>query len=96
MKRKAETLIEIVTAMMVFGVISYGVFDFMAVQTLHLARVRGRENMLFAAQKLIACSSVDVDVNRFTRIPDTDVVYTLHDKVLTLKKGEDTMTLSVQ
>ena len=34
--RTAETLIEIVTAMTVFGVISYGIFDFMANQTIHL------------------------------------------------------------
>ena len=58
-RRTAETLIEIVTAMTVFGVISYGIFDFMANQTLHLARIRDRENMLYAAQKLISCSSFD-------------------------------------
>ena len=97
-KRKAETLIEIITAMSVFGVISYGIFDFMANQTLHLARVRNRENMLYAAQKLISCSSCDVNVDKFTLIPDTGVEYTYikTTKVLTLKKGDATMTFKIQ
>ena len=98
MKRKAETLIEIITAMTVFGVISAGLFDFIANQTLHLARIRDRENMLFAAQKLISCSSVDVNVDTFTLIPDTGVEYTYikNSKVLTLKKGDATMTFNIQ
>lgn len=96
MKRKAETLIEIITAMTVFGVISAGLFDFIANQTLHLARIRDRENMLFAAQKLISCSSVDVDVTAFKPVADTGVDYTLHNKVLTLKKGDATMTFNIQ
>ena len=97
-KRKAETLIEIITAMSVFGVISYGIFDFMANQTLHLARVRNRENMLYAAQKLISCSSCDVNVDKFTLIPDTGVEHTYikTTKVLTLKKGDATMTFKIQ
>ncbi len=97
-KRAAETLIEIIVAMTVFGVISYGVFDFMANQTLHLARINNRENMLYAAQKLIACSSCDVNVDKFTLIPDTGVEYTYikASNVLTLRMGDATMSLNVQ
>ena len=95
-KRKAETLIEIITAMMVFGVMSAGLFDFMAHQTVHLARTRDREKMLFAAQKLIACSSCDVNVSKFTLIPDTGVEYTYINNTLTLRKGNASMTLSIQ
>ena len=98
MKRKAETLVEIITAMTVFGVISAGIFDFMANQTLHLARIRDRENILYAAQKLIACSSVDVNVPDFKPVADTGVEYTYitSTKVLTLRKGNAVMTISVQ
>ncbi|MBQ9432790.1 MAG: hypothetical protein IJU26_01075 [Synergistaceae bacterium] len=97
-RRTAETLIEIITAMTVFGVISYGIFDFMANQTLHLARIRDRENMLYAAQKLISCSSCDVNVDKFTLIPDTGVEYTYikTSKVLTLRNSSGTtMTFTI-
>ena len=96
-KRTAETLIEIVTAMTVFGVISYGIFDFMGNQTLHLARIRDRENMLYAAQKLISCSSFDnVPEDEPKPIADTGMQYTLHDNTLKLIKGGTTMSFKVQ
>ena len=94
--RTAETLIEIVTAMTVFGVISYGIFDFMANQTLHLARVRDRENMLYAAQKLISCSSFDkVPEANPKPIADTGMKYTLQGTTLKLIKGSTTMSFKV-
>ena len=97
MKRKAETLIEIITAMTVFGVISYGIFDFMANQTLHLARIRDRENMLYAARRLISCSSFDiVPEDKPMPIADTGMQYTFHDNILKLIKGDNVMTVSIQ
>ena len=96
MKRKAETLVETLTAMTVFGIISAVIFGFLANQTLHLARVRDRKHMLFAAQKLISCSSFDVNVTAFKPVADTGVEYTLDDHILTLKKGSSTMSLTVQ
>ena len=96
-KRTAETLIEIVTAMTVFGVISAGIFDFMGNQTLHLARIRDRENMLYAAQKLISCSSFDVvEENEPKPIADTGMQYTLEGNTLKLIKGSTTMSFKVQ
>mgnify|MGYP002626917266 CR=1 FL=1 len=96
-KLKAETLIEIVTAMAVFGVISAGLFDFMANQILHLARVRDRENMLYAAQKLISCSSFDVvEETNPKPIADTGMQYTFHDNTLTLINGSSTMSFTIQ
>ena len=96
-RRTAETLIEIITAMTVFGVISAGIFDFMANQTLHLARVRDREKMLYAVQKLISCSSFDVvNEDKPKPIADTGMQYTLHDHTLKLIHGSTTMTFKVQ
>ena len=97
MKRKAETLIEIVIAMTVFGIMSAGIFDFMANQTLHLARVRNRENMLYAARRLISCSSFDiVPEDKPMPIADTGMQYTFHDNILKLIKGDNVMTVSIQ
>ncbi len=96
-KRKAETLIEIVIAMLVFGIISAGVFDFMAQQKLYLARARDRYNMFYAAQKLIICSSLDVvDEAHPKSIADTGMQYTFHDNTLKLIHGTNTMTFSIQ
>ena len=50
-RRTAETLVEIVTAMTLFGVIMSGLFDFMANQTINLAHVRQREKIMYYAQK---------------------------------------------
>ena len=51
--RKAETLIEILVAMGIFVTVMAGVFEFMANQTIALARNREREKIMYHAQKFI-------------------------------------------
>lgn len=51
--RKAETLIEILVAMGIFVTVMAGVFDFMANQTVALARNREREKIMYHVQKFI-------------------------------------------
>ncbi len=95
-RRTAETLMEVVTAMSIFGIISVIIFEFMANQALHLAHIRDRENMLYAAQKLITCSSFDhVPENTPKPIANTGIQYTLHDNTLKLLKGDNSMTFKV-
>ena len=52
MKRKAETLIEIVVAMAVFGVMMSGICDFMAEQTRFAARTIDTDLILRMAPKI--------------------------------------------
>ena len=94
-RRTAETLIEIVTAMTVFGVVSSGVFDFMAAQTINLARAKDREKMMHAAQLLMSCQSFDVETSQ-TAVADTGVEYTFTDGTLTLFRNKEAMTLKIK
>ena len=91
----AETLIEVLTAMTVFGILIAGVTDFMANQTLSLARAKDREKMMYSAQMLITHSSFDVK-NNPEAIENTGVKYTLDNNVLTLYKGGESMTFKLQ
>ena len=52
-KRKAETLIEIITAMAVFGVMLGGICDFLSNQTLNVAYIMKRDDIMYGAQWLI-------------------------------------------
>lgn len=52
-KRKAETLMEIVVAMTLFGIIMSGVFDFMANQTQAMSRQHDRKILLNGVQKYV-------------------------------------------
>ena len=52
-KRAAETLVEILTAMLVFGITIGFVSDFIANQTLVVARAKIRERIIYSAQKWI-------------------------------------------
>lgn len=49
-KRRAETLIEFLMAVSVFGIIMAGVFEFVASQTAMLARIKARDEMIYQAQ----------------------------------------------
>lgn len=50
-RRKAETLIEILTAMTVFGVMIAGISEFMANQTTNVAYIIKRDEMMYAVQE---------------------------------------------
>ena len=51
MKRKAETLIEVVVAMAVFGVMMSGLSEFIAEQTRNVARLIDKDALLYMAQR---------------------------------------------
>ncbi len=53
-RRAAETLMEVLTAMAVFAIIIGGFSDFMANQTIALARAKDREKIMYYAQKWIS------------------------------------------
>ena len=54
MKRKAETLIEVVVAMAVFGVMMSGLSEFIAEQTRNVARLIDKDRFIYQQQKLVA------------------------------------------
>ena len=60
MKRTGETLVEIIVAMTIFGIVFAGISDFMANQTLSLARAKDREKLMYYAQKWV--NSADVSI----------------------------------
>ena len=53
MKRRGETLTEFLIAAAVFGVITTGIFEFIANQTENLADLRIKDDLMFYAQKYI-------------------------------------------
>ena len=56
MKRKGETLTEFLTAVTVFGIITAGIFEFMANQTENLADIRNKDDLMYHAQRFEAVS----------------------------------------
>ena len=68
MKRRADTLVEVIIAMMVFGIIMSGTFDFIANQTIAMVKMRERDDIDFWAQKWLNTS---YDVFTSTNIPNT-------------------------
>ena len=53
MKRKGETFTEFLTAATVFGVITAGMFEFIANQTENLASIRDKDNLMYIAQRYV-------------------------------------------
>ena len=89
--RAGETLIEVVTAMTIFGIVSAGIFDFIANQTLALARAKDRENMMYYAQRYVISgdySSYNVD--------EWGTDFTFSNNTLTVTKGTASMTFRFQ
>ena len=88
-KRKAETLVEIITAMAIFGVMLGGICDFMSNQTANVAYIMKRDDMMFAVQEYqnrnlseeFNINGVSVDKTGYT---------------ITAKKGNDTMTFNLK
>ena len=83
--RKAETLIEVVTAMTLFGIIMSGLFDFMANQTLNLAYLKDRQTIMYYAQKWIASNDVSI-----TSADNGYVKFSSADNVLTVTLDNNT------
>ena len=93
MKRAGETLIEVITAMAIFGVVFAGISDFMANQTLALARNKKQADMMYYAQRyVISGDYTDREVTewgvKFTFNKDTNT--------LTLSKDNASMAFKLQ
>ena len=72
-RRTAETLMEVLTAMTVFGIIIAGFSDFMANQTIALARAKDREKIMYYAQRWISSGDygiTEADEGRITFTSD--------------------------
>ena len=91
MKRAGETLIEVITAMAIFGVVFAGISDFMANQTLALAHAKDREKILYYAQKWVNSNDITIE--------DADggnITFSYTDDVLTVSKGNISMAFKLQ
>ena len=95
MKRAGETLIEVLMAMTIFGVIASGIFDFMANQTLALARAKDREKMIYYAQMWIN-KGVYTEETTPKEIPGTGGKwkYKFTDNVLTVMNSAETSSMA--
>ncbi len=88
-KRKAETLVEIITAMAIFGVMLGGICDFMSNQTANVAYIMKRDDMMFAVQEYQNRNlSEDVNIN--------GVSVDKTSNTITAKKGNNTMTFHLK
>lgn len=88
MKRKADTLVEIIIAMLVFGIIMSGTFDFMSNQTMALVRMRERDDIMYQVQRYI---------NYGTEYTEADnVKIESQDNIITASKGSTTMTFRLR
>ena len=59
-RRTAETLMEVLTAIAIFGIIIEGFSDFMANQTIALARTKDREKIMYYAQRWISSGDYSI------------------------------------
>ena len=92
-KRKAETLVEIITAMAIFGVMLGGICDFMSNQTANVAYIMKRDDMMFAVQEY-QNRNLSEEVNEEVNINGVSVDKTGY--TITAKKGNDTMTFNLK
>ena len=100
-KRKAETIVEVVTAMAIFGMIMAGVSDFIAGQTKNVADILDRDAIMQAATKVLdyyydnkKWPDDNTAKNNFgIQIPKkpTKGATTIDEKTLTLAKGITSM-----
>ena len=90
-KRAAETLIEIITAMTVFGVIMGGISDFIANQSIAVARRKDIEKITYYAQRWLA--SGDVSINE---ADGGKIKFSFTNNVLTVERGKTSMAFNLQ
>lgn len=90
-KRAAETLIEIITGMMIFGVIMGGISDFIANQSIALARIKDREKITYYAQRWLASGDV-----RITEADGGKIKFSFANNTLTVERGKTSMEFKLQ
>ncbi len=91
--RAAETLMEVLTAIAVFGLIIEGFADFMANQTVALARKKDREQIIYYAQRWIASGDYSL-----THADNGHITFSSDDnrEVLTVTLNRSGATSSMQ
>ena len=90
-RRAAETLMEVLTAMTVFGIIMIGFSDFMAEQTTALARTKNMDKVMYYAQKWI--SSGD---ERITTAENDNVAFEVKNDFLIVTRGDTVMNFHLK
>lgn len=95
-KRKAETLVEFLTASFIFVQIMTGVLTFIANQTETLVNIRNRDTMMFHAQRFMNMQTSYTSYNNDTVCKADNVTVISEDNVLTVSKGKSTMTINLR
>ena len=89
MKRCAETFIEFLVASAVFGIASAGIFEFMASNTLMLARLQEKENFSYHVQYYLNAPEKNKPAEH------GDVKFFEHDGILTVIRGNISMDFRI-
>lgn len=95
-RRKAETLVEFLTASFIFVQIMTGVLTFIANQTETLVNIRNRDTMMFHAQRFMNMQTSYTSYNNDTVCKADNVTVISEDNVLTVSKGKSTMTINLR
>lgn len=91
-RRAAETLMEVLTAMTVFGIIMMGFSDFMAEQTTALARTKNMDKVMYYAQKWISSG----DYTNTDSAEGGNVTFALEDNFLVVTRGDTVMNFHLK
>ena len=90
-KRAAETLIEVITAMAIFGVVFSGISDFMVNQTLAIARAKDREKIMYYAQRWVNSGDINIE-----EADGGKIKFSFTNNILTISKDTASMTFRLQ
>ena len=97
-KRKAETIVEVVTAMAIFGMIMAGVSDFIAGQTKNVADILDRDAIMSNAPTILDYHIKNPTINSYSyNNVKSNVSRDSSGKIegITLTKGTATMTFKL-
>ncbi|MBQ7577126.1 MAG: hypothetical protein IJT21_02545 [Synergistaceae bacterium] len=92
-RRSAETLIEFLTALLVFLVVMTSIFTFMANQTENIARLIDRDFFVFNAQKWLNERKTS---GTLTTIEGRTITFTRDNNNLVLRDNENASSMTFQ
>lgn len=92
MRRKGETLMEFVVALTVFGMMTAGIFEFMANQTENLADIRNKDDLIFYAQKYMNTPKEKRPANNTPVDDDNKTEYNINSDETTLTVTKPNVT----
>ena len=92
-RRSAETLIEFLTALLVFLVVMTSIFTFMANQTENIARLIDRDFFVFNAQKWL---NERKSSGTLTTIEGRTITFTRDNNNLVLRDNENASSMTFQ